>query len=98
MLQSLGNIVNEEYEVLEEKVEAYGKEEGGEQGRGSDKIEDQQCVPMCVSKSMSSSLFWMSFSTIEGVYFLTINVLGLKLTSKTNIIVKNVCTEIISTN
>ena len=38
-------LVNEEDTALEEIVVNFGKEEGGDQGQGGDKLEVQECEP-----------------------------------------------------
>ena len=57
VFQSLGIVVSEEDSVLEDILEASGKEEGDLKGQGAETIEGQECEHLCSAKGMELSLF-----------------------------------------
>ena len=48
-------MANKEYVVLEDNIEAFGKEEGGYQIWGGEKLKGQGCEPKCGTKYMELS-------------------------------------------
>ena len=48
-------MANKEYVVLEDNIEAFGKEEGGYQIWGGEKLKGQGCEPQCGTKCMELS-------------------------------------------
>ena len=55
MFQILIILVNNEDAVIEDIVEAFGKEEGGNRGQVGDKLEGQWCNPLCGTKDTTTS-------------------------------------------